>query len=133
VRERRYYTFLISGYGVFALLLVATGLVGLFTYSVKQRSAEIGLRMALGAAPGSILRLIFARSFSLALTGAVLGTAASMGLNQFLAGQLYQISAIDPLTYLSCIAAMLLLVGVATYLPAKHALSVDPASSLRQE
>ena len=133
VRERRYYTFLISGYGVFALLLVTTGLLGLFSYSVKQRSAEIGIRITLGAAPGSIIRLIFARSFGLALAGAGLGVVASLGLNQFLAGQLYQITAIDPLTYLACIAAMLLLVGLATYLPAKRALSVDPASTLRQE
>ena len=82
--ERRYYTFLISGYGAVSQLLVGIGLLGLVSYSVRQRLSEIGIRMVLGAGPSAILRLVFGRNFMLALIGIGMGIFGALGVTRYL-------------------------------------------------
>ncbi len=123
---------LLTVFGLLALGLASIGLYGILAYSVNQRKREIGLRMALGAAQGTVLRLILKQGISLVLTGLSIGLAASMFLDRLLSRMLYGVSASDPA---SILGAALILVGVALvacYLPARWASRVDPLVALRE-
>jgi len=131
--EPRFRTWLLGLFAMLALVLSAIGIYGVISYSVAQRVQEIGIRMALGAQPQQVFRLVTGQGLRLALAGAVLGIAASAALTRVLRSFLYEVSPLDPLTYGTVV---LLLVGVglvASYVPARRATGVDPLVALRHE
>ncbi len=119
-----------------ALVLAAVGIYGVISYSVSQRNHEIGIRMALGAQPASILGLVMRQGALLTGVGAVLGLALSAGLIQLLKAQLSGLSdtgATDPLTYGGMALLLLCVALLASYIPARRATKVDPMVALRYE
>ena len=124
---------LLSIFGALALVLASVGLYGVISFAVSQRTREIGVRMALGARPADVLRLILAEGLKLVLAGVVLGISASLLLTKLLEGMVYGVSMRDPLIFL---LVNVLLVGVslaACYIPARRAMRVDPIVALRYE
>lgn len=130
---RRAYAFLITVFAVVALVLAVVGVYGVMAYSVAQRTTEIGLRMALGAEPWDVLRLVVRQGLALAAAGLAVGLLVSFWSGRFLSGLLYQVSARDPVTYATVAVALGLLALVATVVPARRATRVDPIASLRSE
>ena len=119
--------------GTLALVLAARGLFSVMAYAVSQRTAEIGIRMALGAQSADVYRPILGRALRLAVTGIVIGLGLSLALTRLVASQLIGISVTDPITY---IAVPLLLCAVAlaaSIIPARRAIKVDPLVALRAE
>jgi hypothetical protein len=124
---------LIGLFGALALLLAAFGLYGVIAYSVSLRTREVGIRMALGAAPRQVLRTVFAQGGKLALVGIGLGTVASLGAGQVLASMLYGVSPFDPLAYGVAAGVLLLVTGLANLAPAISAARIDPLRALRRD
>lgn len=116
-----------------ALLLAMVGVYGLMIYSVTQRVPEIGIRMALGADRGTVLRMVIAQGLKLALLGVLLGVAGSLAMGGILTGFLYGVSPTDPATILGVAILLMLVAFVASYLPARRAVRVDPIMALRYE
>lgn len=133
VSQPRFYTLLLTVYAALALLLAATGLYGVLAYSVSRRQRELGIRMALGATGPAVLRLVFGQSTRLIGAGVVLGLAGSVGLTRLIASQLYETQAVDPLTFAAAAGVMVVVAAVATWIPARRAVRVDPAIALRSE
>lgn len=116
-----------------ALVVASVGIYGVISYLVGQRTQEIGVRMALGAQRGDILRLILGHGTRMAMIGTAIGIAASFALTRLMASQLFGVTAHDPLTF-SAVALLLILVALgACYLPARRAMRIDPISALRYE
>jgi ABC-type antimicrobial peptide transport system permease subunit len=122
---------LLSVFGALALGLAGIGLYGILAYSVSRRRREIGLRLALGASPSGVMRLVLREGMTIVSLGAVLGLALALGAGRLLSGMLYGVSATDP----ASVAAAALTLGAislaACYLPARLATRVDPLTSLR--
>jgi putative ABC transport system permease protein len=131
--ERRFALVLFEAFGAVALLLAAMGIYGVLSGSVAERTREIGIRSALGASPGGILSLIVRQGFALTALGAAIGLTAAIAASQALAGLLFGVSRLDPLTYLAMVALLLLVSLVACWMPAWRAARVDPAIALRVE
>jgi len=113
--------------------LACVGIYGVISCLVGQRTQEIGIRMALGAQRRDIMVLVLGQGTKMALTGAVLGMAASLALTRLMSKQLFGVSAHDPLTYAS-VAVLLMLVAIAAcFVPARRAVRMDPMKSLRWE
>jgi len=130
---RRFSAVLITVLAGLALVLSAVGIYGVMSYTVGQRTQEIGVRMALGARPGNMLALILGRGVRLAFVGIAVGLLGSFGLTRFLASLLFGVGAADPLTF-SGVALLLLGVALAAcYIPARRAMKVDPMVALRYE
>ncbi len=128
--------FLLRVLGFFAaaaLFLAALGLYGVISYSVTQRTREIGIRMALGAERGSVMKLVVGQGFRLVAIGAGIGIAGVALAGRFLESQLFQVSAFDPLTIFATAGVLLAAGLLASYLPARRAVRVDPAVTLRSE
>ncbi len=123
---------LLTVFGLLALGLASIGLYGILAYSVTQRRKEIGLRMALGAAQSSVLRLILKQGMSLVLTGVLIGFAAALLLGSLLSEMLYGVSAADPVSVAGAALVLLAVAVVACYLPARRASRVDPLMALRE-
>ena len=119
--------------GGMALLLGAIGLYAVIAYSVSQRTREIGIRMALGAQREYILRLILGQGTKLALIGVATGIAAALGLSHFLSSLLYGVKPTDPLTFLGVTIVLVIVALLASYIPARRAMRVDPMIALRYE
>ena len=133
LEQGRFYTRLMTLFAVLALVLAAIGLYGVISYTVAQRNREIGLRLALGAQTGDVLRLILKQGMTLALAGVALGVIAALYVTSLMKTLLYGVSPTDPLTYL-VIALLLLVVAVlACWLPVRRATKVDPMIALRCE
>ncbi len=129
----RFLTLLLTIFSAVSLALAALGIYGVISYLVAQRTNEIGIRMALGAQAGDVLKLIGATGLRLAVAGTVIGAFGALLLTRFLSGLLFGVSSMDPLTF----AAMAVTLGAVTllacYVPARRASKVDPLIALRYE
>jgi len=131
--QKKFTMLLLSIFAGAALLLAAVGLYGVISYSVAQRTRELGIRMALGAQRSDVLRLILRQGMTLVAAGVVFGVAASLGLTRLIASLLYGISASDPITFFLLSTALVLVAFIACWLPARRASAVDPIVALRAE
>jgi len=130
---RRYPSYLIGSFASLALLLAVVGLYGLTSYTVLQRTREIGIRMAIGAQPGDILKLILNQGIRVALVGVAVGVLAGLGLTRLMASLLFGINASDWLTFTSVALVLVLVAAVASSVPAQRAAKIDPLTALRYE
>jgi len=120
-------------FGIVALALAGIGIYGVLAYATRQRTQEIGIRMALGAQPQKVLGLVLGHGLRLVLVGLAIGLAASFALTRALAGQLFGISATDPLTYAGVAILLVVVALLACYIPARRAMRIDPVSAMRCE
>ncbi|MGB0034694.1 MAG: ABC transporter permease [Candidatus Acidiferrales bacterium] len=129
----RFNLILIGIFGVIALALASVGLYGVMAYTVSQRAHELGIRMALGAAPRDVLRLVLSQGVRLTILGAGLGLLASLLLTRALANLLFGVSATDPLTFAAVVLLLVAVALTACYIPARRAMRIDPMVALRYE
>jgi predicted permease len=129
---RRVAALLVGGFALAALLLAGLGLHGVLAYNVSQRRQEIGIRMALGAARQDVMRLVVRDGLRMAIVGLGIGIAAALSVTGLLRGLLYDVTATDPLTFVAVSAALLAVACAATYVPARQAVTVDPAVTMRE-
>jgi predicted permease len=131
--SRQFSMILLAVFASLALLLASVGIYGVISYVVAQRVPEIGLRMALGARPHDVLRLILVSGGRLAAAGVLVGLTAALALTRLMASLLYGVSVIDPVTFTSVALLLLLVALAACYIPARRAAKVDPMEALRYE
>jgi putative ABC transport system permease protein len=133
IGDQRFRSSLLSAFASVALLLSAIGVYGVLAFSVVQRSAEIGIRMALGAQRGDVLRLVLRQGLKPAIIGLVFGLAGALASSRVMRGLLYGIGPNDPVTFVSVMALLLIVATLACWLPARRASKVDPMNALRSE
>jgi putative ABC transport system permease protein len=133
VRGPRFNALLLGSAGAVALLLALIGIYGVMSYSVARRTHEIGIRTALGAGTGDVLRLVMGKALALAGAGIVLGLAGALALSSTLDTMLFEVEPTDPLTYFLIVLLLATVSVLAAYLPTRRALRVDPLISLRAE
>jgi putative ABC transport system permease protein len=133
VAPRRFNLRLLTVFAGAALILAATGLYGVISYGVAQRKRELGVRMALGARAGDVLKLVIGQGMALAVIGVALGLAAALALTRLMESMLFSVSATDPLTFIMIALLLTLVALLACYIPARRATKVDPLLALRRE
>jgi ABC-type antimicrobial peptide transport system permease subunit len=130
---RQFVASMLGGYAALALLLASIGIFGVVSYVVAQRTGEIGIRVALGARPSNVLRLVIANGLTMTVIGIAIGVVGAMWLARYLRSQLYAVSPFDPLVYAIVAVLLALVATTACLLPARRAMSVDPVEALRRE
>jgi putative ABC transport system permease protein len=133
VAPQRFNTILLGVFSALALLLATTGIYGVLSYSMSRRTAEIGLRVALGAGRGGILRMTIAQGMRPVLAGLAMGAAGAWWLSRYFTALLFGIKPLDMPTYLAVAALLLATATIACYLPGRRAMRIDPAVALRIE
>ena len=133
VTLRRSSTILIASFATLALILAAVGLYGVMSYSVLQRSHEIGIRIALGAERGDVLRLIVRSGLRMVLIGELVGMLGAVLLARAVSSLAYGVSATDPRTLMAAVGLLTVVALAASYIPARRAVKVDPMQALRSE
>jgi putative ABC transport system permease protein len=131
--QPRFNTYLLGIFAALAMLLTAVGLYGVISYSVAQRTHELGIRMALGGQPRDMLSLIVGQGLRLAMFGVGIGLVAAFALTHFLSSMLFGVSSADPTSYVAVVSLLLVVVIFACYVPARRAMRVDPMVALRYE
>jgi putative ABC transport system permease protein len=132
-QQRRFDSLLFAGFAGLALLLAAVGLYGVLSYSVMLRTREIGVRMALGARGGDVVRLILCHGLLMVLVGTLVGALGALELTQLMQSLVFGMSASDPLTFAAVALVLLLVAALACYIPARRASRMDPLRALRVE
>ena len=122
-----------SLFGILALILACVGLYGLLSYEVTRRTREIGIRMALGAQAGNVLRTVILQGIVLAAVGVVIGVGAALGVTRYLGSILFDVHPGDPITQIAVGTLLLTVAFVACFIPARRATRVDPMVALRNE
>lgn len=130
--QRRFNMLLLGTFAGLALVLAAVGIYGVIAYNVTQRTHEMGIRIALGARGADILRLIFSNAMATTIIGIVIGLGAAFALTRLLQSLLYQITATDPVVFAAIPLLLLAVSAIATYLPARRAMKVNPITALRE-
>lgn len=133
MHKARFTMLLVAAFAIAALLLGAVGIYGVMSYLVGQRAQEMGIRLALGATPARVLAIVVRRGALLAAAGTALGLVAALFATRFLSSLLYDVSAVDPLTFAVVPALFLIVAVAASYLPALRATRVDPVKALRAD
>jgi putative ABC transport system permease protein len=131
--QRRFNLLWLGAFAVLALVLATVGLYGLISFSTAQRTKEIGVRMALGAQPGDVLKLVMSEGLGLTLIGVALGLVAVAAASRLMKSLLFGVGATDPLTFASVALLLTLVALFACYIPARRATKVDPLVALRYE
>jgi len=131
--QQALYSKMFTGFAAIALVLAAVGVYGVISYSVSQRTREIGVRVALGAQRTNVLQLIVGHGALLAASGIVVGLAGALGVTRFLRSMLYGVSPFDPVSFVAVTAVLSAIAFLASYLPARRAARVDPVEALRAE
>jgi putative ABC transport system permease protein len=124
---------LVSAFGFLAVVLTCIGLYGMLSYSVAQRTREIGIRMALGAERRDVFGIIIRQGVRLAIMGIAIGLAGAWATTRLLKNQLFGVQATDPLTFLAAAFLLAMVALLACYVPARRAITVDPVVALRHE
>jgi predicted permease len=132
-RQERMFASLTSGFGLLALILACIGIYGVMAYTVSRRANEIGIRMALGAQRGRVLRMILNDAWWLALVGVIAGLGAALGMGRWIASMLYGLRPSDPFTLLTAALLLIFVALAASWIPAYRAASTDPMRALRNE
>jgi len=133
VAQPRFRAWLIGIFAMLALVLSGVGVYGVMSYTVTQRTSEIGVRVTMGAQPGDVFRIIVGEAFRLALLGVGIGLVAALALTRLLRSFLFGISAYDPLTFVGVSVLLTTVAIAASYFPARRATQVDPLVALRYE
>jgi putative ABC transport system permease protein len=133
ITQRRFNLMLLGSFAALALILAAVGLYGLISYTTAQRTHEIGIRIALGAQTGDVMRLVIGQGIKLALVGALIGIAGALAVTRLMRSLLFGVSAIDPLTFVVVAVSLTLVALAACWLPARRATKVDPLTALKDE
>jgi len=131
--RRRLYVFLLGVFACVALLLAAAGIYGVVSYSVAQRTREMGIRVALGAKRLDVLRLIMLQAAKLALTGELVGILVALAVTRLMASMLFGVTAADPVTFAGVALLLTAVACAACYIPARRATRIDPMVALRYE
>jgi putative ABC transport system permease protein len=131
--QEKFSMLLLGFFGAFSLLLAAVGIYGVISYSVSQRTREIGIRMALGARRGKVFGAILGHGVRLTAMGIAFGIVAALGIGRALTSYLYGVKAYDPLTFAAVSVVLALVAMLAGFFPARRAASIDPMQALRVE
>jgi ABC-type antimicrobial peptide transport system permease subunit len=133
VSPRRFMVVMLAGFAMFALILASLGIYALISYSVNQRTQEIGIRMALGASARNVQAGIVRHTLGLAAAGMAIGAVASWILGRWVSGLLYGVTATDPVTFAAMLIVLTSVAALAGYLPARRASRIDPIVALRAD
>ena len=133
VAERRFNLLLLGAFALIALALAAAGTYGVMAYLVTQRTREIGVRLAIGARPGDVFRMVVGRGLMLATFGVALGLGAAAMLSRVLRSMLFNVEPTDAFTFVVSSVVLLIAVAVASFVPARRAAKMDPLEALRAE
>jgi predicted permease len=133
VAKPRFMVQVLTAFGAVALMLAAIGIYGVMSFAVVQQTRDIGIRIAFGAEPRTVLAMVLRRGLSLAVIGVALGLAVATGATRAMSTLLFGVGATDPLTFVSFPIVLVAVAALATYLPARRATRVDPITALRTE
>jgi ABC-type antimicrobial peptide transport system permease subunit len=124
---------MVALFALTALLLASLGIYGVISYMVSERTHEIGIRVALGARRGNILRMVLQQGFGLAITGSAVGLLCATLVSRLMAGMLYGVAPTDPITFAAVAVLLIAVALLACWIPARRAVQVDPITALRYE